>query len=52
MMMTARELEATTADQLGRCEGCGDLVAEIELTELDRLLLCSDCHSASNINDK
>lgn len=39
-------------DELGRCEGCGHLVAEEELTPLpigdprgvtERLVLCADC---------
>ena len=43
MMITAQDREAEYFDSLGRCEVCGSLVPESELTEVATVLRCTCC---------
>lgn len=49
-MRTAQQVESDYADQLGRCEFCGQLTAESELNSITwrgspELLCCDDCYT-------
>lgn len=46
-MRTAQQVDGDYADQLGRCECCGKLTAEVDLIEVWRLLVCGICADAS-----